>query len=960
MRTIHVRMAAAFMAVALLCALPAAAQTQTGDITGRVLDSSGAALPGVTVTIENAAQSVPQSAITTETGAFRFANLAIGTYRATFELTGFKKLVLEQVIVALGASTDLQPKLDISKVQETVTVTGASPVVETSAVRTGQTFSREQLEGLPTARDPWVILEMTPGLVMTQQNVGGNKSGQQSGFVSHGGAQGNAMWNVDGVTITDMAATGSSPTYFDFDAFQEMQITTGGNDASMQTGGVNLNMVTKSGGNTVRGSARLFVTDQQFQANNSTPALRAQGAGSGNPIQNIRDYGAEVGGPLLRNRAWFWGGSGKQDIRVGVIGFNKPTPECNPLPANFTVEQQRACLNTDLTVLQNYNAKLNLNATRDQRFSFHYAYGDKIRNARGVSPTTSIEAAAAQSGPGHTYKGGWQWIVSDRLVVDTGASYIDTGFILDFTRPELAAVQGAVDLGTGLTFRSGLVNDNIRPQSQVNLDANWFVPGRFGADHTLKFGVKYRDTPFEIYQHRGGFASTTFRNGAAVEATMFRDTALRQDLTQAGVYLNDSMRKGRVTLNAGLRADYWNDGLRSASVAANPIVPDLLPAVSFAGADAGRTWLNWSPRFSATYDLRGSGKTILKASGSIFYGQGIFVSGQLNPVTEVAITFPWTDTNGDRFAQAPELSLAGRRLVAGNYDFANPASPTTRNLVDPGIENDRTSEFLAGIDHELMPNFGMSAMYIWRRFDGFQIAERQGLNNGDWFETTATLPCGNANCGQASYPVKFFELPFTIPAPSLLVNQAFHRSFNGFEVAATKRMANRWMLNGSIALNAATSHWEAGEHAFVDPTNVALSDGRDALAQNARWVAKLSGLYELPWRDIRVSGTLNAREGFPFNPTVQSAVRAGVGTRANVLIEPVATRRLDNFAQVDLAASKTFTIDRVRATADVAVFNALNRNTVLARAANFSAATANNVTEILAPRVIRFGIRLRF
>jgi hypothetical protein len=259
-----------------------------------------------------------------------------------------------------------------------------------------------------------------------------------------------------------------------------------------------------------------------------------------------------------------------------------------------------------------------------------------------------------------------------------------------------------------------------------------------------------------------------------------------------------------------------------------------------------------------------------------------------------------------------------------------------------------------------MPNFGISAMYIWRRFDGFQIAERQGLANGDWIETSATLPCGNANCGDASYAVRFFELPFTIPSPSLVVNQAFHRSFNGFEIAATKRMSNRWMLNASIALNAATSHWEDGEHAFVDPTNVAFSDGRDALAQNARWVGKLAGLYSLPWQDINLSGTLNTREGFPFNPTVQSPVRRGVGTRANVLIEPVGTRRLDNFYQLDLAASKAFRIDRVRATADVAVFNALNRNTVLARAGNFSAATANNVTEILAPRVVRFGIRLRF
>jgi hypothetical protein len=361
-----------------------------------------------------------------------------------------------------------------------------------------------------------------------------------------------------------------------------------------------------------------------------------------------------------------------------------------------------------------------------------------------------------------------------------------------------------------------------------------------------------------------------------------------------------------------------------------------------------------------TYDLRGNAKTILKASGSIFYGQGIFLSDQLNPVTEVSLAFPWTDTNADGFAQAGELDIPLRRLVAGNYDAANPGSPTTRNLVDRGIDNDRTAEALVGVEHEVMRNLGVSAMYIWRRFDGFQIAERQGLTNADWFETTATLPCGNPNCGQASYPVSFFELPFTIPAPSLLVNQAFYRSFNGFEVAATKRMANRWLLNGSIALNAATSHWQSGERAYVDPTNVALSDGRDALAQNARWVGKLAGLYSLPWQDISLSGTLNTREGFPFNPTVQSPVRRGVGTRANVLIEPVGTRRLPNFHQLDLAASKAFRLDRVRATADVAVFNALNRNTVLARAGNFTAATANNVTEILAPRVVRFGIRLRF
>ncbi len=141
------------------------------------------------------------------------------------------------------------------------------------------------LQGLPTARDPWVLLEQTPGVVMNQQNVGGNKSGQQSTFTVHGTQQGNSIWNVDGVTITDMAATGSSSVYFDFDSFQEISFTTGGADASVQTGGVNLNFVTKSGGNTLRGSGRYFVSDNNFQSTNITPRAARAGRRVGQPAQ---------------------------------------------------------------------------------------------------------------------------------------------------------------------------------------------------------------------------------------------------------------------------------------------------------------------------------------------------------------------------------------------------------------------------------------------------------------------------------------------------------------------------------------------------------------------------------------------------------------------------------------------------------------------------------------------------
>jgi TonB-dependent Receptor Plug Domain len=152
-------------------------------------------------------------------------------------------------------------------------------------------------------------------------NVGGSQSGQQSGYISRGASTGNNKWSIDGIDITDMSATGSSPTYYDFDMLQEMQVTTGGADASQQTGGVGINLVTRNGTDKLRGSGRFYLTDDKFEDQNVTEELRLQGAGSGNPVQNVKDYGFEVGGPIKKGRVWFWGSYGTQDIEVGVVGF---------------------------------------------------------------------------------------------------------------------------------------------------------------------------------------------------------------------------------------------------------------------------------------------------------------------------------------------------------------------------------------------------------------------------------------------------------------------------------------------------------------------------------------------------------------------------------------------------------------------------------------------------------------
>src|SRR5687768_5548022 len=315
----------AILAALLLAAwtAPALAQVQTGDITGKVTDNTGAILPGVTVTLTGATLIQPQTATTSETGTYNFPRLPIGAYSVKFELPGFKTVVRENVRLTLGFTAQIDQQLEISTVQETVTVSGESPVVDTKTTAARTTFDLEMLQNLPAAPDPWVMLERVPNITMDRINVGGNQSGQQSGYISRGNNTGNNKWSLDGVDITDMSATGASPIYYDFDMLQEMQVTTGGADASQQTGGVGINFVTRSGTNRFKGSGRLLNTNERFQADNVTDEIRAANAGSGAPIQNINDFGFEVGGPIRSDKLWYWGSFGRQDIKVGVLNFYK-------------------------------------------------------------------------------------------------------------------------------------------------------------------------------------------------------------------------------------------------------------------------------------------------------------------------------------------------------------------------------------------------------------------------------------------------------------------------------------------------------------------------------------------------------------------------------------------------------------------------------------------------------------
>jgi hypothetical protein len=1013
-----VRLTAVLAALALVMGAASAwAQSQTGEIFGKVTDSSGAVLPGVTVTLTGPSLLQPQTATTSETGSFQFPRLNVGTYNVKFELSGFKSVIKENIEVTVGFNANVSTQLGVSAVQETVTVTGESPIVDTKQTGTKQTFTLDQLQNIPSARDPWVILQQTAGIAMDRENIGGNMSGQQSNYVSRGANPTNNKWSLDGVDITDMSATGASPSYYDFDAFQEMTINTGGVDVTQQTGGVGINLVTKSGTDKFRGTSRYYVTDNSMESNNVTDALRRQGATSGNPIQNIKDYGIEAGGPISRGRAWVWGSYGKQDVNVGVINFYKTDPACQQIKADqaanplaHPIADVNNCLNTDKTLLQTTNLKGEVQLAKGNRLTLFNNFAKKERNARGADDLHPIETTTPQgavdasygkhywnTGPNPTYKFGDQWVVSDRLLVDAQYAHVGNNFTLGFHSPELRDVQPTFIVSTGLNGRSGAESVFIRPVNSFTVNSTYFRPGFMGADHSFKIGGYWRDSNTTSINHTGGYATVRYPNsisndcslaatGCQVDLT--RDGYSAYDLVNYAVYAQDTITKGRATYQAGIRYDYNKDQALAASIAANPLGGPWLPAIDFPGADPGVTFNNFSPRIGFTYDVSHDGRTIAKANYARYYGQvgNGGVAGTVNPVGSTTLRYPWVDLNGNGFADAGEITLSDKPISAStNWSAANPANTVSANSVDPNLKNDTTDEFIVGVDHQVATGFAVGANYVWRRYGNFSWNDRQGITTADWTATTFTpaasacpgddgLRISAATCPAITYYVPNFQQPTVVMLTNI---PDYHRTFNGLELTARKRMSNHWMANGSFAYNDTKVHYGSfpGSQPSItsaaiseDPTNRDNRDGYqyDYLTSgsgignvyvNAKWLVKASGMYQAP-AGVNLSAFYNARQGYPQEISVQTPSRPNGAGQVDVLLNPIGETRLPTYQNLDFHVERPVKAHTVTLVPSLDVFNVSNSNTIQAIRSRQNASNANQIQAIVAPRVIRFGVRV--
>lgn len=475
--------------------------------------------------------------------------------------------------------------------------------------------------------------------------------------------------------------------------------------------------------------------------------------------------------------------------------------------------------------------------------------------------------------------------------------------------------------------------------------------------------MRYRSTPYETISKTGGGATARIRASGVNEVDVTRNGDTNREMWEYSFYVNDSWRIKRATLGWGLRLDHQDDRAIAADIAANPLLPDLLPAVNFSGGDSGATYNDISPRLSFTYDLFGNAKTVAKVSANRYHGLGIYTAGTISPTGQTTLSYFWNE-NGDLFVTRNEIDFARgfRATPSSNYDPNNPSAVVTPNTVDPNLENDITDELLLGLDHELMPDFAVGVSYIKRRYHNFQDTFRNGVTSSWYSPVTITRPCGNSLCEDATYTFTYFQRAVPLPAGSTLRNYDSHRNYDGIELTARKRFSHKWLMNSSFTWNKAIIHYGSVEDfsSSADPTNFEQQNGSDSSGLNgARWVLKLSGMYALPWQ-VSLSAFYNARDGLQFNRVYRSPTRTGSGGTADVFVERQGTTHYPTFQQLDFSLSKFVSFGQRRVTFSVDTFNLLNDATVLARSTRQDQSQANYATTILAPRVVRFGLKVNF
>ena len=547
--------------VAVATAVSISAQVQTGSILVRVADEQGGAIPGVAVTLTSPVLvSGTMSGTTDSGGVNRFPSLQPGIYSVRVELQGFRTVVRENVQVVVGQTVPLDMALTVATVAETVTVTGSSPVVDTTTANTSVNLSEQLLQGTPGGRDIWSLVEYkVPSLLITRPDVGGTSGGLQGTFNARGTTSAQNSSYLNGINVGDPAAIGAAGFYYDFDAFDDIQISTGAHDITVPTSGVFLNMVTKSGGESWRGRLTgAWLGDATQTQNIDDNLLRYGFRPQTNGVDFTSDINISGGGPIIARKLRLF--TSFRDWRVHVN-----------VPAAFST------LVLDRTDITSGLANANYQVNDSNRLTGLYArqYDKKPNRFLTASNVTVQDSTNNEDDVFDIYQLLWNSVVTQRFFIDARVGLNKIFFPTYLNGSE----QTLLDTATSIRTRNAATGaERWRDRYQMNTTGQYYVDEALGGRHEFKFGADYSHMPVEQRDVRFGDVDLTYSSATNLtqNVTLFATPVYSKTaLDVLSLYAQDSVSWKRLTVTAGLRWEHLNGYLPEQSSPASQFFPNL-------------------------------------------------------------------------------------------------------------------------------------------------------------------------------------------------------------------------------------------------------------------------------------------------------------------------------------------------------------------------------------------------